>query len=184
MRRVLANRTFVTIGSFFLPFSHVVCAGGSWGQTIRRSVPSWVQGGRLALGRGEPASPPGVQRQSPRRPPSRRAAAPRPPESGPGQRRGRATPRGGRGAGQASSPVRDSRCSGTKSRTMPPFTCTRTKPLPVYCSRPVPGLPRRAGRSRAAQPAVHGCAGPGWCRGRAAHAASAPRLSDGFRPAV
>src|SRR2546428_1703187 len=41
----LTNRTFLTVWSFFLPLEHAVCAGGSWGRTMRRSVPSWAQGG-------------------------------------------------------------------------------------------------------------------------------------------
>jgi hypothetical protein len=39
------QQDILTVWSFFLPFSHAVCSAGSWEQTMRRSVPSWVQGG-------------------------------------------------------------------------------------------------------------------------------------------
>jgi hypothetical protein len=58
------SKTFLTVWSFCLPLYHAVCAGGSWGRTMRRSVPSWAQGGtparRRALRPGVPAPPPGV----------------------------------------------------------------------------------------------------------------------------
>jgi hypothetical protein len=38
------SRTFLTVWPLVLPLSHAVCAGGSWGRTIRRSVPSWAKG--------------------------------------------------------------------------------------------------------------------------------------------
>jgi hypothetical protein len=62
--RALISRTLLTVWSFFLPLSHAVCAGGSWGRTMRRSVPSWAQGGtparRRALRPGASAPPPRV----------------------------------------------------------------------------------------------------------------------------
>ena len=45
--RALTHRTFLTVWSFFLLLEHAVCAGGAWGRTMRRSVPSWATGGRL-----------------------------------------------------------------------------------------------------------------------------------------
>src|SRR5262249_16909146 len=44
--KALTSRTFLTVWSLFLPLSHAICAGRSWGRTMRRSVPSWAQGGR------------------------------------------------------------------------------------------------------------------------------------------
>jgi len=50
------SRTFLTVWDFFLPRSQRVCSVGSWGRSMRRSVPSWPTGGRSV-----PALPPWPQ---------------------------------------------------------------------------------------------------------------------------
>jgi hypothetical protein len=46
VRAASTSRTFFTVWHLFFPLSQRVCAVGSWGRTMGRSVPSWPQGGQ------------------------------------------------------------------------------------------------------------------------------------------
>ena len=78
-------------------------------------------------------------------------------------------------ASQASRICRASRCTGTPSRTPPPLTATRAKPLPVYCSRSRPNTSETHRPEPSSTASRAWLRRPGWFRGRGAHAASAPR---------
>jgi hypothetical protein len=106
--RALTSRTFLTVWSFVLPLSLAFCAAGSWGRTIRRSVPSWAQGGRLAGRRVQgppPARRPGERSRLPRHQAAGRGLS----GSGRGHHREAATLAAAPGAGRAST---DGLCSG------------------------------------------------------------------------
>src|SRR6266403_4346702 len=106
----LVRRTTVLID---LLVHHVACSAGSWGRTMRRSVPSWAKGGRLAWRRVRrrrvQAPPPTSRRRRRRRPPRHRAAGRGPSGNGRGHRRGYAGPPAVRARGRGST---DSLCSG------------------------------------------------------------------------
>ena len=133
-RRAVPSRTLLTVWSFFLPLSLACYSAGSWGRTMRRSVPSWAQGGRLAWRRVRrrraQAPPPTSRRRRQRRPPRPRAAGRGPSGTGRGHRRGYAGPLAERAGGRGAT---DSLCSGPCRGSTP--LDPRIEPRPLVPSR-------------------------------------------------